>query len=344
VQSLCETTEGPFQDFFLDDAEWYELQIAAWLHDCGKVTTPVHVMDKATKLEAIVDRIEIVRARFEAMRHEAEALHWRRVAAGEAELERSAAELAATLRALDDDLAFLEHANVGGEFLPPDKQARIREIGGRRYRQGGVERPLLSDDEMENLAISRGTLNEEERVIINGHMVQTIRMLESLPFPPHLQRVPEYAGGHHERMDGTGYPRGIFAGDLSIPARVMAVADVFEALTAQDRPYKTGKRLSEAMRIMGFMKRDNHLDPAVFDHFVRSGVYRQYAERFLPAALIDEVDEAALLAIVPRGYPPPTDAERARRWREFLPEYRALASSRVGSFRPAAVPARGGGR
>jgi hypothetical protein len=156
-------------------------------------------------------------------------------------------------------------------------------------------------------------------------MVQTIKMLEALPFPRNLRRVPEYAGGHHEKMDGTGYPRGLYARDMSIPARAMAIADVFEALTAQDRPYKPGKKLSEAMRIMGFMKRDNHLDPDLFDHFVCTGVYKQYAARFLPPALIDEVDEAALLAIEPKPYDTPPIGDREGRWRGFLPEYQAQA-------------------
>ena len=158
---------------------------------------------------------------------------------------------------------------------------------------------------MHNLTIPRGTLTSEERLTINGHMVETIRMLEALPFPPHLARVPILAGGHHERMDGEGYPKGIYAGDLPVPARVMAIADVFEALTAQDRPYKDGMPLSKAMSIMGEMKRTNHLDPGLFNIFVKSGTYREYAERYLPARLIDDVDEAALLAIEPHPKLPP---------------------------------------
>jgi HD-GYP domain-containing protein (c-di-GMP phosphodiesterase class II) len=308
ARSVCQTHEGPFADFDLSDEEWYELHIAGWLHDCGKVTTPVHVMDKATKLETIFDRMEIVRARFETLRREAE-------------LTLAKPELEAELARLDDDLGFLEVANVGGEFLSPDKQARVRQIGARRYVQQGQERTLLSDDEIENLCISRGTLTEHERIVINMHIVQTIKMLEALPFPRNLKRVPEYAGGHHEKMDGTGYPRGTYAADLSVPARIMAIADVFEALTAQDRPYKCGKRLSEAMRIMGFMKRDNHLDPLLFDHFVRSGVYREYAAKYLPASLIDDVDEAALLAIQPKPVTLPPAETRWTRKRDLLPEY-----------------------
>jgi HD-GYP domain-containing protein (c-di-GMP phosphodiesterase class II) len=320
VASLCETKDGKFAEFNLDDDEWYELRIAAWLHDCGKVTTPVHVMDKATKLETIVDRIEHVRTRFALMERDAKIICLESIAAGTVPADATA-QYERTVAQLRAELAFLEVANVGGEFLSPEKQARIAEIGSRTVRIGNQDRPLLDANEVENLSVSRGTLTHSERLIINGHMVQTVKMLEALPFPRHLQRVPEYACGHHEKMDGTGYPRGLFAGDMSVPARAMAIADVFEALTADDRPYKKAKKLSEAMRIMGFMKVDNHLDPELFDHFVRSGVYRQYAAKFLAPDLIDAVDEEALLALKPKSYDLPPDEERRRRFTGFLPEY-----------------------
>jgi len=323
ARAACDVTDGPFASFTLSPEEWYELRIAAWLHDCGKVTTPVHVMDKATKLETIADRMETVRARFEVLRRDVEIAFLRALAAGtsKSDAERTRDE---TLRALDDDLAFVEKSNVGGEFLPPDAQDRITKIGARTYMVGGKETRLLSDDEVKNLRISRGTLNDEERIVINGHMVQTIRMLEALPFPRHLRRVPEYAGGHHEKMDGAGYPKGLFAGDMSIPARIMAIADVFEALTAQDRPYKKGKTLSESMKIMSFMVKDNHLDPSLFALFVQSGVYKEYGAKFLPRELIDTVDEQALLAVQPKPFTAPDEAARKERWRDFLPEYRAV--------------------
>jgi len=322
ASAACEATAGPFADFRLDDDQWYELRIAAWMHDCGKVTTPVHVMDKSTKLETIFDRIELVRVRYEVLKRDA------RIAYLEARLEQGAdvpkleEAYAARVSALDAELAFLEKANIGGEFLEPEKQSKIAEIAATPYTQAGTSRPLLSREEAKNLAISRGTLTEEERLIINGHMVETINMLEALPFPRNLARVPEYAGGHHEKMDGTGYPRGIYAGDMSVPARIMAIADVFEALTAQDRPYKQAKKLSETMRIMGFMKRDNHIDAALFDLFVTSRVYRDYANRYLPKNLVDEVDEAALLAIVPKEFSVPPEATREKRHHEYLPQYR----------------------
>jgi HD-GYP domain-containing protein (c-di-GMP phosphodiesterase class II) len=323
ARAVCEAKEGPYAGFSLNEEEWYELRIAAWLHDVGKVTTPVHVMDKSSKLETIFDRIELVRTRFELLRYDAELAYRARLLLPDACPEELRSEYQRELERLDEDLGFLEQANRGTEYLPPEAQARIRSFGSRTYRQGGTVHPLLTEEEIQNLSISRGTLTPAERRIINEHMVQTIKMLEALPFPRTLRRVPEYASGHHEKMDGTGYPRGTYAGDLSIPARVMAIADVFEALTAQDRPYKQGQTLSAAMRIMGFMKRDNHLDPVLFDFFVGSGVYREYARRYLPPELVDEVDEDALLAIEPKPFTLPLPGEREARRSALLPEYRS---------------------
>jgi len=316
AQAACEVKEGPLAGFDLTPDEWYELHIAAWLHDCGKVITPVHVMDKATKLESIRDGIVTLRERYEILKRDLEIAHLRG--------EFDAPERDRRVTALEEELAFLEATNVGGEFLPPEKQQRIRDIGKRTYRRHGKDEPLLTADEVENLCISRGTLTEKERIIINGHMVQTIKMLEQLPFPRNLRRVPEYAGGHHEKRDGSGYPKGIFADEMSIPARIMVIADVFEALTSSDRPYKKPKTLSETMKIMGFLKRDNHLDPDLFDLFVQSGMYRKCGEQFLKPEQLDAVDEAALLALRPKPFDLAATEVRAQRWKGFLPQYRNL--------------------
>ncbi len=316
--------QGPLADFDMDDEEWEELHIAAWLHDCGKVTTPVHVMDKATKLETIYDRIDLVRARVAAIRQAILREGAERRLAGESS-ESVDADVEQRLQALRSDLDFLEAKNRGSEFMDAASQARVEAVGHRSWEDAtGSRQPLLTENERYNLQVPKGTLTREERIEINGHMVQTIRMLQKLPFPRNLRNVPEYAGGHHEKMNGQGYPKGIFAQDMSVPARVMAIADVFEALTAPDRPYKPGMPLSQAMRIMGEMKRDNHLDPDLFDIFVRRGVYRDYADKHVASEQIDEVDEAALLAIEPRGFELPSSEERKKRWTGFLPEYEAM--------------------
>jgi HD-GYP domain-containing protein (c-di-GMP phosphodiesterase class II) len=320
TQAAVDQDEGPLADFQLSEDEWYELRLAGWLHDCGKVITPVHVMDKATKLETIWDRVTAIRTRIELLKRD---LVLDAVRDGAAFLDAEESTRAQRDE-LDEVLAFIVRVNQGGEYLPPEDKARLASLADRTYMEAGEQRPLLDAEELENLCISRGTLTEAERIIINGHMVHTIQMLEALPFPRHMQRVPEYAGGHHEKMDGSGYPKGLFAGDMSIPARMLAIADVFEALTAGDRPYKKAKKLSEAMRIMGFMKKDSHLDPVLLDLFVSRGLHLDYARRYMAEELIDEVDVEALLAIQPSALDLPPEDERARRAEGFLPEYQVL--------------------
>ncbi|MCH7554561.1 MAG: PAS-domain containing protein [Proteobacteria bacterium] len=296
AEAACQATTGPFRDFQLTAEEKYELHIAGWMHDCGKVTTPEYVVDKSTKLETIYDRIETVVTRFEILKRDAEIACLKDLAAGGIDPARREAEYRAEIERLDSDCEFIKQANVGGEFMDDDKKDRVRRIAAMTWRApDGEERPFLDENESYNLCISRGTLTAEERTVINDHIVVTIEMLAKLPFPKNLRRVPEYAGGHHEKMDGTGYPRGLRRNQMSTPARMMAIADIFEALTAADRPYKKAKSLSVAMKIMGFMKNDNHIDPDLFELFVESGVYREYAENFLGPDQIDEVDHDALL-------------------------------------------------
>ena len=284
---------GPLSAFKMTKGDRRELKIAGLLHDCGKVTTPVHVVDKATKLHTLFDRIELIDTRWEIVRRDAELE--RLTAAGNGGDARLAAlELGygERLAGIDADRAFLRQCNVGGETMQPEDQERVRQISERyRWRDGnGVERPLLTDDEIENLTIPAGTLTRDERRIINHHIDVTIRMLEALPWPRHLTRVPEYAGGHHERMDGKGYPRGLTREQMSVQARCMGIADIFEALTAADRPYKKGKTLSESLRILGKFKLDGHIDPDLFDVFMWQKVYLTYAAQCMDPAQVDAVD------------------------------------------------------
>ncbi len=299
ADAAARITHGPLAEFQMSDDDRYELEIAAWLHDCGKITTPEYVVDKSTKLETIYDRIHLVEERIERLKMEAEKrwLHRKVEAleAGESPDPAWEGAMRAECARLDDELAFLRKANLGGEFMSEEDQARVGAIGARRLRDcHGEETTLLSEEEVANLTIAKGTLTDEEREVINHHIVATINMLEALPFPKHLKNVPEYAGGHHERVDGQGYPRGLTGEQMSVQARVMAIADIFEALTAKDRPYKPGKKLSETLRILGFLKQEGHIDPELFDIFVREKVYQSYAEQFLDPEQIDEVDEAKI--------------------------------------------------
>jgi hypothetical protein len=252
-------------------------------------------MDKATKLEKICDRIEEIRARHEVLRRDAEVAYWRGRVEGGDEKEL-AAICAARIAEIDEQFLFLRQVNFGTEFTPDASVDRIKAIANQTWGLEGELKPLLLEDEVMNLSIRRGTLNNEDRKIINDHIVLTIQMLDALPFPKLLKNVSEIAGGHHEKMDGTGYPKGLKREEMSIPARMMGIADIFEALTAADRPYKKPKPLSESIAIMARMKQDNHVDPDLFDLFLSSGVYREYAEKFLQPDQIDAVDITQYLA------------------------------------------------
>ncbi|WP_460419069.1 HD domain-containing phosphohydrolase [Pseudomonas sp. microsymbiont 2] len=351
LEQAVQADSGPYADFTMSEAERYEFRVAAWLHDCGKVTSPEYVVDKATKLETLYNRIHEIRMRFEVLWRDAELAYWQGLASGgdQAVLQRTLDDCRAQLR---EEFAFVAKANIGGEFMQEQDIERLRQIGERRWRRHfdnrlgisrdeearfagapplplPVDEPLLADrpehrvpwgarkppvskddprnswgfdmrlpahasdhGELYNLSIRRGTLNDEERFKINEHIVQTIIMLSALPFPRQLRRVPAIAGNHHEKMDGSGYPRRLGQKDLSIAERVMAIADIFEALTAADRPYKVAKTLSESVKILVGMARDGHIDGQLLRLFLGSGVHRAYAERFLRPEQIDEVDVA----------------------------------------------------
>ncbi|KUE79263.1 hypothetical protein ATO46_19025 [Aeromonas schubertii] len=344
ARAASESRQGELATFRPGPREWEAIELASWLHDCGKITTPEYVMDKSTKLETLHNRIHEVRTRFEVLKRDAliTALE------GGLDASRTAAarrEVAQQWRQLDEEFAFVARCNLGQERMDETAIARLGEIAGRSWlrtlddRLGlsdeelsrhppphplPVREPLLADrpeqripyevpavrdprfalqpppwlydrGELHNLTIGAGTLTREERYKINEHIIQTIRMLEALPFPQHLKGVPAMAGGHHERMDGRGYPCAVPAGELDLCTRIIALADVFEALTASDRPYKQPKSLSQALTIMQGMVKGGHLDPTLFALFVRSGLWREYGRRYLSAAQQDEVDTRALL-------------------------------------------------
>jgi HD-GYP domain-containing protein (c-di-GMP phosphodiesterase class II) len=344
AKAACESREGKYKDFELSDKQWEELSIAGWLHDCGKVTTPEYVVDKATKLETIYDRIHEVRMRFEVLKRDAEIECWQQIAEG-GNKKQLLDNLVKQNKELDDDFAFIAECNVGGEYMADEKIERLQAIAMKTWKRTlddnlglsweelnrkqnkndslPAEEKLLADKaehliarhemdkipednqwgfkvdtpeykynrgELYNLSVRKGTLSEEERYMINGHMIQTIIMLNNLPYPKSLRNVPLIAGSHHETMDGKGYPKRLLMTEQPETARMMVIADIFEALTASDRPYKKAKTLNESLRILSFMRNDKHIDSDLFNLFLTSGVYLEYAKKFLLASQIDEVN------------------------------------------------------
>lgn len=344
--------KGPFADFRFNTAdEWREFKMGAWLHDCGKVTTPEYVIDKATKLETINNRIHEIRMRFEVLLRDAEIERLQAILAGQAPEQ---ANLQYTQRQvqLTQDFEFLADINRGVGALSDHDLTRLEQLAGTPWLRHFDDRlgisiaeaercakepvrplpavePLLADKprhifdrdpshlpdpgygfkmevphhlynhgELYNLSVRHGTLTQEERYKINEHMLSTIMMLENMNFPKSLRRVPEYAGTHHETLTGTGYPRRLSGAELSIPARIMAIADIFEALTAPDRPYKTPNTVSEALMVLHELKEKNQIDADLFDLFLRSDLYSQYARKFLKPEQIDTVQIAAYLGTV----------------------------------------------
>jgi HD-GYP domain-containing protein (c-di-GMP phosphodiesterase class II) len=292
AEAAHETKEGYLKDFTLTDKDRYELRIAGLLHDCGKITTPEYVVDKATKLETIFDRIYLLEARFEVLKRDAEITMLKnQVEALKAGKELPAVMLEYGLKSnidfLTEEFEFIKTCNTGGEFMSEEKLRRLNTLQAITWQLNGESLPLLSGNELHNLSISRGTLTDAERKIINNHVSVTISMLSAIKWPKHLQRVTEYAGGHHERMDGKGYPKGLTREDMPVQARAMAIADVFEALTASDRPYKQGKKLSDALFILEKMSQEGHIDPDLYDAFIAHEIPKKYAEKFLTPEQVD---------------------------------------------------------
>ncbi len=276
AEAANNSNSGIFKDFQLTADQFEELRVGAWLHDCGKLATPEYVVDKATKLSALSDRIEVIELRIEILKRDLQI----------AELKKKT-PIAETMQTLTDALQFLKKINHGGEFLSKAEQEKIRALAKYYYYIDGKKYALLSEQDVVNLCITRGTLNDEERAIINNHVTVTQKMLAALPYPEYLKNVPEIAGNHHERMDGKGYPNGLRGDQMLLQSRMVAIADVFEALTAADRPYKAAKPLSEVLNIMNTMKENGHIDPDLFELFIREGLHIAYAKEFLRPEQID---------------------------------------------------------
>jgi len=296
AEAINKTDQGPLGDAFFSKDELEELRLAAWMHDIGKITTPEYVVDKASKLETIFNRIKLVEIRFHmiAKSIENESLQ-RKIelmqnhTGDETNIERLDEELAVQLKSLKDDFNFVKECNQSVEFMSDDKIDRIKEIATKTFISPEGKQPYLTEEEVENLCIRKGSLTEKERKTIENHASMTKKMLNELPFPVKLGRVPEYASSHHEKLDGSGYPLGLLEKELPLQSRIMVIADIFEALTAKDRPYKKPMNLSQAIKILGFLKKDKHIDPDIHDLFLERRLFYEYAQKEMAPEQIDEV-------------------------------------------------------
>ncbi|QTA88880.1 GAF and HD domains-containing protein [Desulfonema magnum] len=291
AKKINETSEGPLKDACFDENEMEELRLAAWMHDIGKITTPQYIMDKATKLEAIVDRIHLIETRFHLIAKSVENRYLQRkieiLQSGKnfSETEHADKKFSNEIKTLYEELEFIRLCNR--DFMDEDKIKHLRKIAGKTYFMNGETLPYLTRDEVRNLCVRKGTLTDEEREIIENHATMTWNILFQLPFPRALASVPDYAWAHHEKLDGSGYPQGLSGKDIPLQSRIMVIADIFEALTAGDRPYKKPATLSEAVGILENMKKENKIDPDVYDLFIKEGLYREYAKKQMNPEQLD---------------------------------------------------------
>jgi len=291
AEKINEVKEGPYAGIHFDDDTLKELRISAWLHDVGKITTPEFIIDKGKKLETIYDRIETLKMRFEILKRDyvIEALKKGNIQKKGKSWEKAIHGRDKDTKDLDADFEFLVDINMGTKFMDEKMLDRLKSIAARQWNLDGNLQNLLSDDELYNLSISQGTLTTEEKEIIKNHVSITHKILSQLPFPKKLKNVTYYASAHHEKIDGAGYPFGLKGKEIPLQARIIALADIFDALTAKDRPYKKEKTLSEAIKIMGYMVKEKHIDADLFDLFIKERVYLDYARRELTPHQIDMV-------------------------------------------------------
>jgi len=278
-----------YKDKFFDKNHLKELDVAAWMHDIGKITTPDHVVDKATKLETIYDRIDLIKTKFELLKQQKEIDFLHKSYQESTSKNDFKKEYEDIIKKLNDDFIFLETMNLGGEFMSDDKIQRVKKIAQYQIKIDGKMSNLLTQNEVDNLCIKKGTLTDDERFIINNHAKLSIDILSSLPFPKKFKNVPKIAGGHHEKICGGGYPYGLKGEEISFEARILAIADIFEALTASDRPYKKPNTLNQSIKILSFMVKDGELDKDLVKFFVDKKLYLKYVKNNLSKNQIDEV-------------------------------------------------------
>jgi len=271
AQAVNRSSEPPFAGQVFNQQELYELEVAAWLHDCGKLVTPISLADKSQKLETVFDRIDLVQTRFEIIRRDEEIARLRNGLTGE--------DLPILMdgnhrsQQMLEDLHFLSTCNHGKKLMTSADQERIQQIADsyRWIDRQREEASVLTEDEVANLSIKSGTLTEQELVKINNHALATIGMLDLLPFPQELHQVTEIVGGYHEHRDEQSL----------LQARILAIADMFVSVTSENRPSRKTNSLDEAIEILCAKRDAGELDAALLDLFLKERLHQQYAADFL---------------------------------------------------------------
>lgn len=294
ADKINEDKTGAFRDVHFTKDELEELRLAAWMHDVGKVTTPENIVNKASKLDTIFDRVNLVETRFALIASEMVNAHLeaklkllQKNQVGLEKMRLADRALSEDLKSLLQELEFIKACNSNDKPMTEERLTRLREIGKKEYTFQNTKQPYLTEDEIENLSIRYGNLTEKERKIVENHATMTLKILRQLSFPKKLEKVPEFAGGHHEKLDGSGYPLGLKEKELPLQTRILAIVDTFEALTARDRPYREIMKLSEVTKIIRFMKENHKIDPDLFDLLMDSGVYFEYALKEMDPRQID---------------------------------------------------------
>ena len=275
AKTINKCSEEPFKNISFSDDQLEEIRLAAWMHDVGKITTPEHIINKATRLETIYDRIHLIETRFKLIEKIITLESFRSTDPENSE------NLNQQISEIRDDMEFIKSCNRADRFISEQDAIRIRKIAEKTFHLDGISLAYLFEDEVHSLCIQKGTLNRSERKIIENHAELTLKLLEQLPFPDSLSRVAEFAGGHHEALDGTGYPQGLKDNQIPIQTRIISIADIFEALTARDRPYKKPMTISKAIEILEDMKEKNILDSQLVDLFIDNQLAMEYGLKFL---------------------------------------------------------------
>ena len=286
AEVIHDIDEGHFKDKTFSPDQMYELKIAAYMHDIGKVTSPVEIVEKAKKLQTIFDRIQYVRLRMAYISQKIELegqeakIKILQNGSSPEKLNSIEKETLEKLIEIEEILKFINKCNEPGEFLDDEILVRLKEVSEKTYiDDAGEQQPFLTADELVNLSIRRGSITEKERQKMQGHAAVTLKMLKQIPFTKKLKNIPDFAGAHHEFLNGKGYPLGLKGDEISFEGRLMAVTDIAEALTASDRPYKKAMPLETVYRILRSMVEGEELDPNLVELFIEKEVYKIYQKK-----------------------------------------------------------------